>query len=73
MVKTNNKTEAGLRNLIVAAAALAVLFGIAGPAQAQDYPTKPITLIVPFPAGGGVDAIGAHRRRKAVRARSAST
>src|SRR3954471_13717032 len=25
---------------------------------AQDYPTKPITMIVPFPAGGGVDAIG---------------
>jgi tripartite-type tricarboxylate transporter receptor subunit TctC len=24
---------------------------------AQDYPTRPITLIVPFPAGGGVDAV----------------
>src|SRR5580692_5542995 len=27
-------------------------------AAAQDYPTKPITLIVPYPAGGGVDAMG---------------
>ncbi len=27
-------------------------------AIAQDYPNKPITLIVPFPAGGGVDVIG---------------
>ena len=27
-------------------------------ATAQDYPNKPITLIVPFPAGGGVDVIG---------------
>jgi tripartite-type tricarboxylate transporter receptor subunit TctC len=27
-------------------------------AAADDYPSKPITLIVPFPAGGGVDAIG---------------
>ncbi len=25
------------------------------PAQAQDYPTRPITLVVPFAAGGGVD------------------
>jgi tripartite-type tricarboxylate transporter receptor subunit TctC len=32
--------------------------GFAVRAQAQDYPSKPITLIVPFPAGGGVDVIG---------------
>jgi tripartite-type tricarboxylate transporter receptor subunit TctC len=28
------------------------------PAAAQTYPTKPITMIVPYPAGGGVDAMG---------------
>ena len=28
------------------------------PALAQDYPTRPITMIVPYPAGGGVDAMG---------------
>ncbi len=28
----------------------------AGPALAQDYPTKPITLVYPFPAGVGGDA-----------------
>src|SRR5277367_6331320 len=28
------------------------------PAAAQDYPSRPITLIVPYPAGGGVDAMG---------------
>jgi tripartite-type tricarboxylate transporter receptor subunit TctC len=28
-----------------------------GAAAAQDYPTKPITLVVPFPAGGGNDAL----------------
>ncbi|CAB3859653.1 Bug family tripartite tricarboxylate transporter substrate binding protein [Achromobacter piechaudii] len=27
-------------------------------AQAADYPNKPITLIVPFPAGSGTDAVG---------------
>jgi tripartite-type tricarboxylate transporter receptor subunit TctC len=34
---------------------LAVLFGSA--AAAQSYPSRPITLIVPYPAGGGVDAM----------------
>jgi tripartite-type tricarboxylate transporter receptor subunit TctC len=44
-----------------AIAALALLLGTlpaAAPAAAQDYPTRPITLIVPFPAGGGVDTVG---------------
>jgi tripartite-type tricarboxylate transporter receptor subunit TctC len=27
------------------------------PASAQDYPTRPITLVVPYPAGGGVDSM----------------
>src|SRR3954469_3518949 len=44
------KTRAAL-----AAMALAGIV-LAGTAQAQDWPTRPITLIVPFSAGGGVDA-----------------
>ncbi|MGL4558100.1 MAG: tripartite tricarboxylate transporter substrate binding protein, partial [Afipia sp.] len=36
----------------LAVAALAALSSIA---LAQDYPTKPITLIVPWPAGGSTD------------------
>jgi hypothetical protein len=45
-------TRVGLSALLIAAAIAAV------PARAQDYPTRPIALIVPFPAGGGVDAMG---------------
>lgn len=36
------------------AALLAVTW--AAPAAAQGWPTKPVTVIVPFPAGGGTDA-----------------
>ncbi len=28
-----------------------------GPAPAQDYPTRAITIVVPFPPGGGVDVL----------------
>jgi tripartite-type tricarboxylate transporter receptor subunit TctC len=40
-------------------AAVVLLAALQIPAAAQEkYPTRPITLIVPFPAGGGVDAVG---------------
>ena len=37
---------------IVAMALVAVLAAVADPAAAQSYPTRPITLVVPFPPGG---------------------
>ena len=40
----------------LALAAAAVLAALTAPAPAQDWPSRPITLIVPFAAGGGVDA-----------------
>src|SRR5262245_46859929 len=41
----------------IAVAALAAIFTGALPVTAQDYPARPITLVVPFPAGGGNDAL----------------
>ncbi len=40
-----------------AAMILAGMVALPGVASAQDYPTRPITFIVPFAAGGGVDSI----------------
>ncbi|EGP08458.1 tricarboxylate transport protein [Bradyrhizobiaceae bacterium SG-6C] len=39
------------------ALACVVLAALGGIAVAQDYPTKPITLIVPWPAGGSTDVV----------------
>ncbi|MDP2409552.1 MAG: tripartite tricarboxylate transporter substrate binding protein [Pseudolabrys sp.] len=41
----------------LAAIVLAACVLLSGGAQASDYPTRPITLVVPFPPGGGVDAM----------------
>jgi tripartite-type tricarboxylate transporter receptor subunit TctC len=35
----------------------ATLLALAAPAHAQDYPARTVTLIVPYPPGGGVDAM----------------
>src|SRR3989441_3896235 len=39
------------------AVVLIALFAAVFPAQAQDYPSRPITLIVPYTAGGGNDLL----------------
>lgn len=38
-------------------AAVAVLVGAAPDGRAQDYPSRTVTVIVPYPPGGGVDAM----------------
>ena len=49
-------------NLAVAAGALALaaaqLTGLVGPAQAQDYPSRPIRVMIAFPPGGPTDFVG---------------
>src|SRR6185312_6251298 len=41
--------------LRTAAALLVGLAALVAPAAAQDYPTRPITMVLPFPAGSGID------------------
>ena len=42
---------------MLAVAALAAI-GCVAPVHAQTYPTKPVTLVVPYPAGGANDMLG---------------
>ena len=42
---------------LFAAIAIAASFAFVENAQAQTYPLRPITIVVPFPAGGPTDAL----------------
>ena len=46
------------RLLTVTVALVALLFAGSVACAAEDYPSRPITLIVPYPPGGGVDPMG---------------
>src|SRR5215475_5372430 len=46
-----------IRTLIAFVAALA-LGVMAGAARAQDYPTRPLRVLIGFPAGSGADILG---------------
>src|SRR4051812_47610615 len=46
-----------MRRLVIAAAIAVAVLAVAHPATAQTYPTRTITLIVPYPPGGGVDSM----------------
>jgi len=42
---------------LLAAIAIAASFAFVENAQAQTYPSRPVTIVVPFPAGGPTDAL----------------
>jgi tripartite-type tricarboxylate transporter receptor subunit TctC len=44
--------------LFSACVAILALYSVSDLARADDYPSQPIKLIVPYPAGGGVDTVG---------------
>src|SRR6516162_8636311 len=46
------------RNFLHLAAGAVAIPAVSRIAEAQSYPTRPITIIVPFPAGAGADAVG---------------
>src|SRR5712671_1649275 len=48
--------ESRMRKTMLTASAAVI--ALAGASFAQDWPTRPITLVIPFAAGGGIDASG---------------
>ncbi|MGN6572819.1 MAG: tripartite tricarboxylate transporter substrate binding protein, partial [Pseudolabrys sp.] len=38
--------------------ALAAAMAVSGSAGAQDFPTRPMTMVIPFAAGGPTDLLG---------------
>ncbi len=51
------KVRRGLTFTAAAVAALSVLGAFSQGATAQEWPTRPVTLVVPFPAGGTTDVL----------------
>src|SRR5262249_56588936 len=51
-----SKQQSSAINAGLISAALAATLASAGIAAAQTYPSRPITMVVPFPAGGPLDS-----------------
>lgn len=51
-------TTSCTQRLLLTGVAVGALFGMAGPSFTQEYPTKPVKLVVPYPPGGATDVLG---------------
>ena len=56
--KTRPSGQHPRRQFLRLAVGAAALPAVSCDPEAQSYPSRPITMIVPFPAGGGTDAVG---------------
>ncbi len=54
------------RSLLALGFGLAALMGATSPVFAQDWPTKPVRVVVPLTAGSASDVMGANRDRSAL-------
>jgi tripartite-type tricarboxylate transporter receptor subunit TctC len=58
LVRRRGAMKLPRRKFLHLAAGVLALPAVSRVAKAQAYPTRPITMIVPFPAGGPTDAVG---------------
>lgn len=59
----NSASRRRLLQTLAGTAAASLLLGASLPALADDYPSKPVTLIVSFPPGSGADTAARHYAR----------
>jgi len=57
MTRADDRTDGVIGRSLIAIAALVAVMAAGPSAVAQDYPTRAVRIIVPFPAGGSADAV----------------